>query len=101
MVLIGEEMKWQVPAEGRRSRSSIRKVSAFQLVADREPSNARVHKRGVSAGTSTVTDLPLTFRVGMAIAAPRVENPCSRWASVLKYTITGRLRAARRKLRLK
>src|SRR5258706_1443291 len=40
------------------------------------PSSSRsVHNRGISAGTSTVTDLPLTFRVGMAICISSIREP--------------------------
>src|ERR1700716_3181882 len=39
------------------------------------PSSSRsVHKRGVSPGTSTVTDLPLTFRVGMATCCSSIRE---------------------------
>src|ERR1700716_1792379 len=65
------------------------------------PSSSRsVHKIGVSDGTSTVTDLPLTFRVGMA-SRNGVLNPCSQWASVFGQAVTASLHQAGLELRMK
>src|ERR1700682_1018702 len=45
------------------------------FVPVRPNSSRSVHKRGVSAGRSTVTDLPLTFRVGIAIGSSSGREP--------------------------